>query len=625
MKKKILSLFLLAICTHIGISQKNNFNSNQHYSTLANKYQLRKEKIKTKIDSLKNITSINSTTPNVIISGGANISKRSQSSPKTYIPDSIFENFLEINGVGDGIANNDSVFTSSIGLVTGMTLPLYVADLTGLQDFSLLSTFTCNYSLTPIIDISSNSSITTFNFQFNSNLEKVIVNNSILSALYFNSNSGLKNLEITAPNLLTISGIGNSRLNYLNLNSCGQLLNLTLPLNNILDIEIDSCLGLTDLDLEDNSLNYIDLTNNYNLEYVYLSGNYSLYGINGLNNNLNLEELWCYDNNLSALDLSNCTSLTDLECEFNRLNTLNLTNTPNLEFLYCNYNDLDSLNLIDCPALEYLYCGNNNLENISLAQNPNLKTLDCSKNYIGSLDLSNNQDLTSLNCGYNHLSSLDLRNNNNTSFSSINTFKNPSLYCISVDDTIYSNNNWNSSSFIFDSTFNFYTNCNSFHNNICDTNITIYDTLTTQVFDSISIYDTLITQVFDSISIYDTLTVIDTLTLTIYDTNYISISVTDTLYMDVSFTSSSGLETNTLLVYPNPASDIVIINNGNYANMSNYTLEIVNSLGQQVFNSNINTQLFQIPITDLGSTGLYFINIVDNNNNIVVTKHLILN
>jgi hypothetical protein len=95
--------------------------------------------------------------------------------------------------------------------------------------------------------------------------------------------------------------------------------------------------------------------------------------------------------------------------------------------------------------------------------------------------------------------------------------------------------------------------------------------------------------------------------------------------MDVSFTSSSGVETNTLLVYPNPASDIVIINNGNYANMSNYTLEIVNSLGQQVFNSNINTHLFQIPITDLGSTGLYFINIVDNNNNIVVTKHLILN
>ncbi|MDG1690473.1 MAG: hypothetical protein P8I02_06860, partial [Flavobacteriales bacterium] len=197
MNKKILSFFLLAICTHIGTSQKNNFNSNQHYSTLANKYQLRKEKRKAKIDSLKNISSINSITPNVIISSGANISRRSQSSPKTYIPDSIFENFLEINGVGDGISNNDSVFTSSIGFVTGMTLPLYVADLTGLQDFSLLSTFTCNYSLTSIIDISSNSSITTFNFSWNSNLEKVIVNNSLLSALSFFANTRLKNLEIT--------------------------------------------------------------------------------------------------------------------------------------------------------------------------------------------------------------------------------------------------------------------------------------------------------------------------------------------------------------------------------------------------------------------------------------------
>ena len=33
---------------------------------------------------------------------------------KTYVPDDNFENYLESNGMGDGITNNDSVLTSNI-------------------------------------------------------------------------------------------------------------------------------------------------------------------------------------------------------------------------------------------------------------------------------------------------------------------------------------------------------------------------------------------------------------------------------------------------------------------------------------------------------------------------------
>ena len=35
--------------------------------------------------------------------------------PLTYVPDDNFENYLESNGMGDGIANNDSVYTYLIG------------------------------------------------------------------------------------------------------------------------------------------------------------------------------------------------------------------------------------------------------------------------------------------------------------------------------------------------------------------------------------------------------------------------------------------------------------------------------------------------------------------------------
>ena len=45
---------------------------------------------------------------------------------KTYVPDDNFENYLEANGMGDGIASNDSVLTSSINSVTFLSLNFWI-------------------------------------------------------------------------------------------------------------------------------------------------------------------------------------------------------------------------------------------------------------------------------------------------------------------------------------------------------------------------------------------------------------------------------------------------------------------------------------------------------------------
>jgi Cdc6-like AAA superfamily ATPase len=82
---------------------------------------------------------------------------------------------------------------------------------------------------------------------------------------------------------------------------------------------------------------------------------------------------------------------------------------------------------------------------------------------------------------------------------------------------------------------------------------------------------------------------------------------------------------NTLKVYPNPANDVVIINNGDYSTMTNYTIKIVNDLGQEIFNSIVNTQEFQIPVSAFGAEGLYYIQIFDDNNTLLETKKLVLN
>jgi hypothetical protein len=85
--------------------------------------------------------------------------------------------------------------------------------------------------------------------------------------------------------------------------------------------------------------------------------------------------------------------------------------------------------------------------------------------------------------------------------------------------------------------------------------------------------------------ISSSITITDTCINTVNDTNFIS--VTDTLIINTSVTGiNPPNNTNTIKIYPNPASTHVTINYGNYAIMNGYSLKIINSLGQQVFQKN---------------------------------------
>ena len=63
---------------------------------------------------------------------------------KTYVPDVIFEAYLESNGMGDGIAFNDSVLTANISSVGYLDVKnKSISDMTGIEGFTALSAFYC--------------------------------------------------------------------------------------------------------------------------------------------------------------------------------------------------------------------------------------------------------------------------------------------------------------------------------------------------------------------------------------------------------------------------------------------------------------------------------------------------
>ena len=76
--------------------------------------------------------------------------------------------------------------------------------------------------------------------------------------------------------------------------------------------------------------------------------------------------------------------------------------------------------------------------------------------------------------------------------------------------------------------------------------------------------------------------------------------------------------------YKNKKYYFVKINTGNFANMSNYNLRIVNTLGQVGFENLINQQEFEIDINSFGREGTYIVNIYDNLGTLKECSKLIL-
>ncbi len=113
-------------------------------------------------------------------------------------------------------------------------------------------------------------------------------------------------------------------------------------------------------------------------------------------------------------------------------------------------------------------------------------------------------------------------------------------------------------------------------------------------------------------------------TVTVYDTVTVYTTVTDTLVINTTLSLPAPNNENTILIYPNPASDHITIDYGNFAIMNGYQLKIENSLGQQVFQTMISQQSDYISLSSLGGNGLYYVKTLDIQGNTVDVKKIII-
>jgi len=171
---------------------------------------------------------------------------------------------------------------------------------------------------------------------------------------------------------------------------------------------------------------------------------------------VNLQGLWCKDNNISSLNLAPFKDLRGLWCSNNPLTEIDITQNPELTWIYCfdcdlteldvsknphmafieiNTNErLTSMDVSTCRELEQLTIGscdlsyidvsnNPNLAHLDIFRNPKLTSLDVTKNtkmkrldiwdnpLLGTIDTTHNPGLQYYNCAHNNVTSLDLSNN----------------------------------------------------------------------------------------------------------------------------------------------------------------------------------------------------------------------
>ncbi len=423
---------------------------------------------------------------------------------ETYVPDAIFENYLETNNIGNGIANDNYVLTSNISGIEELDVgDLNIADLTGIEDFIALETLSCFRNNLTELNLSSNTTLinlqcynnqlTTLDLSTNTALEFLDANTNTITSLNVELNTALKDINLDSNDLIV-----------LNLNTCVALEKLTVDSNNLEELSVVNgangnimsfsatenpnlnCinvdnpradyLSLDSWNKDANASYSIDCNETYipdanfenyletnsmgngiaNDQYVITDnintvGNLDIINLNiadltGIGDFVGLTELKANGNLFTTIDVSNLSQLTTAFLHNGNLTALDVTANLLLEDLRVENNQLTEIDLTNNTALRILQINGNNLTSIDVTNNIELARIRTYANPITELDLSNNTLLTQVWANNSsQLTTLNIKNGNNGIITSFNVKNNPNLTCINVDNEAadyLNSNNW---------------------------------------------------------------------------------------------------------------------------------------------------------------------------------------
>ena len=297
----------------------------------------------------------------------------------TYIPDENLENYLiEIgtDDVSDGYITNTQA--SSITEVTieaddnweiGSSIGFWdfeerfsnrISNLAGIEAFPNLERINLMGQNLDSINISKNPKLKSFGANFNTFKKLDTSNNPELEWLSIDSNevtpildfSNNPNITMLSTPMCSIEGFIGEGGHY-DISNMPDLIFLDLHDNRLTSVDISNNTKLEEIRINvGNSISTIDFSNNIFLQTV-LASNSGLEGELDVSNLTELEELNIANNNISAINFLNNTKLEYLEINGNQIEgEIDVSNCTNLLEFYANYGNNLSCIIVNQDQLD---------------------------------------------------------------------------------------------------------------------------------------------------------------------------------------------------------------------------------------------------------------------------------
>lgn len=250
-----------------------------------------------------------------------------------------------------------------------------------------------------------------------------------------NANKSVE-LPLNGATTANIYAEGLSRLNIneqgltaIDVTNSPELTMLQLTGNALTELNVSGNPQLTGIYAENNAIESLDLTNNTALRVLSVSdnnigGTLDLTAMEALskvdidNNNVSslllpkhayVNEVDCENNQLEDIDITGLSGLISINIYGNKIKTLDLAGLEALEYLYAGENEITEVsNLADCKVIETLNLSGNRLDAIDISVAPSITGLYLYNNNISTLDISNNPNISWMNVNDNHIGALDL-------------------------------------------------------------------------------------------------------------------------------------------------------------------------------------------------------------------------
>ncbi|MBZ4035950.1 T9SS type A sorting domain-containing protein [Flavobacterium sp. 17A] len=369
----------------------------------------------------------------------------------TAIPDPNFEQHIIDLGLDSGKLDG-KVLTANIS--TLKTLSVFarnISDLTGIEDFTALTSLSCNSNKLSSLDISKNIALTELRCSDNPQLSFLNVSNNVNLNYLYCDNLNLKTLNLKNNLKLIELKCNNNYLTSLEIPNNPGFTYLDCSFNRLSNLDVSKNFKLNYLDCSYNKIIGLDLSENYllttlrcsknNLFNLNLrSGNNVIMKIHNLGNNPNLKcisvdketvnnSLWETSKDAKASYYNGVCSENipytlipdpsfeeklialgiDTDGKNGKVLTSNIVYVETLDVASSNISNLKGIE--DFTSLTYLDCGSNKINSPDFSENILLTTLYYSKNSAKTLNLSKNEFLTFLDCNTNELTRLDLSTN----------------------------------------------------------------------------------------------------------------------------------------------------------------------------------------------------------------------